>query len=1693
MTIRERSIFFDVEAFRHESGRHLWCVGFRWTTDGKQHVEVVNSENPNAIERLRYLIETAIERGRLLVGFNVKHYDLPFIVALMNTPDIDAKNLSDELVRNMERPDWMDDDTFRDVKRKAVRDRSEFWQGVIPNDHVLDLASRYRESENEALRKGLKTVAALLGFNDIQEMPYHHDTHLNDGQWLEVIEYNLHDLKTTEYVFDHHESTFEALVVLSESCGKNLVGLSDSDAAESYFNQMFRIKTGTQAGYIQNQPESVRLVVSNRFPDLKTPDALDWQRFVSSTDYPYSSELKSLDTLSDVYKKSSRKFIVGDLELSVGFGGIHSVHTKDVSEFYRSDDEFEVVNCDVASYYPNLILKNQIPIGTTGSIGLEIYQHALEQRLELKRQSKDKSLPLPVRQRAKIADTAFKVVANSLFGKMGYRWSRLNTPGSLPTVTVVGQIGLIHLIEELQGVGCRVVQANTDGVVFVARREDQRWKAVCDDWQHRLELVLEFESYKALALSDSNNWLAMRSDGSLYGKGLLRVTSGGQHQQHTPSIIKIAMMEALVNRTPPETTINLCDDINQFLFIEPTRGRFSLVVGSDSKPLGKCLRGYASYKWNNQRLESTGERPAKLPEFIGLGLKIPDRVPSDLNREWYVGHSRRLLESFQIPFRPEELSGDALKLWNLGLVPQPAFGKISGSGTGPKINAVSCVNWNHYPTLKIHTGVQPGQVAGVSGIVVFDIDHAEKWQAVFGVDLNAIVELEPLTVHKTPTPEPVWNGSARGKLVFRLTDMNHRFGDAVRDTTRHKWLEQYGFEIFYGRGTASCLGDAGNGERYRLSGRLCDLPKWFESKIISVIGRGSRTRRQALNGLGIKNDNVILEQPEPVWSDVIEYLVNNFDRRFDGISYVSEQRGIKLQNGGRDERYALRLRCPGGRESHESGKSNQREAELFLDSLSGLPVFKCKHQSCQFQVEFDAWVHGRPPMVGSTQSTPNTPDVKTTPISDIITNTRGITLVEATTGSGKTHGACVAAGIAARSGRHVFYATTSINLVRQFRDKFVELNPDLVDRIAMKRDEMNSKLRSEVEDVAELNEELEQRQTPELEDKILVRVICHESLCRRDFSRFARHMWTVLREHPDALLIVDEFDAFVSPGLELKYPFGVRAVTIGSDKHKSWSLQVLNNCPSSLAETSKGFRSCEDCQSRLTTGRFMRSEFGTPTLERPAFAWRKSLNEPVTLHSGHEVVLNLDDFQRLEPQRVHSNAEVQPVVAYRGTVINRVNRRGLVRNSYTGDFDESTAETPETVGLVWEHIIGHMLFPAIKTHFPTSLDDSKMTPDEVSKIPARGRNNLVNFPVRTCHSPYLVGVDSMPLEMLREFATTGGVVLMTATLSELTESVISECFGDIKRHKVESSNVKIEAVSVVTISNDSEPVRLSQIEPASMMRLQSNDWHDELGKWLILTPSIRSVSLVSKQFESSPLNYAVAVGSGQSFGERRMTTSHQPIAGTLASVRQPVARGYDGIELGMVVLDVRSTRLAVDMMVRHARPDEDIEKVYEHFTNEELVTTIGQACGRGLRGDEVKRFVLVLLNCSPHEAKYIIDRFGMNQRTNTVGYIHYPVVSDGVFRDAERWLAKTDDQWVSSTTIAEQSASKHEHRILERTASRLSEANTRRSDLLNLARDAFNDGVQFREFVQNNNVARKSKSTIPGVLDEVRKIFNVTT
>lgn len=1710
MTIRERVIIFDVEAFRHVSGRALWCCGFRWIdSKGNVNVRIVDSEQPDALDKLRAMVAWCLKFNRLLVGFNVRSYDLTFIARMIASGEsIDAKELSDSLIHELD--DVPKGDLRDKLSREISRERVAEWSRVIPESNVLDLASRYRVNENEALRKGLKTTAAMMGFDDIRELPYPAHLRLDDDQWKAVLEYNGHDLLTTEFVFRHHESTFEALAVLSESCGVNLINKSDADAAEIYFIETFKRRTGSTPGYFENLPESVRLRINDQIPTLETPEAADWQQFVTDTSFPFDVEAKSLDVRSEPYKKASRKIIVGDLELSVGFGGIHSVHTKEQSEFYKSDDNFEVVNCDVQSYYPNLILKTGIPIGTTGSVGLDIYRHVLEQRLELKRRSKDKRLPEPERRQAKTADTAFKVVANSLYGKLSYRWSRLNTPGSLPSVTMTGQLGLVHLIEQLQSVGCRIVQANTDGVVVVARRDDQRWREVCSSWESRLGLTLEFEPFAALALHDSNNWLAMRPDGSLYGKGSLRTESGGIHQQHLPSIINTAVMNTLVHRIPPEQTVQNCDDIRKFLFVESTSKRnWWLETPNGSVSVSKCLRGFAAYPSINQRLRSDKELPDKIPEHLGTAWQIPGSIPKSLNREWYVGQARRTLGSFGLQFNAQELSGDAVSLWKLGLVPQPAFAKVSGSGT-TSTNAISCVDWSRYPTLKVFTGPRPGNVDGVPGIVAFDIDKPEKWQAFFGLDVAAIAELKPLTVHKSDRPEQVWNGTGRGKLLFRFTNANHRFGDRFLAKSRLKWLSQFGFELFYGNGTVSALGEAGNGQSYRISGELCDLPKWFESKIISAIGRGSSSKKKTgigglLEAFHHMDDASVSDQDEPDWTSILQTLTDECDSRFGTVSsYVSQRRNVRLSDGNRDNRFALRMRCPGGRDSHDSGNSTDREAELFLDNLTGRPVFKCKHTSCSFQAVFDEWTRERPKLdvvgmeaSGTTVVLPNLPDVRPTPISDLILNRERISLIEATTGSGKTYGACIAAGIEARRGRHVFYVTTATNLVRQFYDLFVKLNPDLVDRIAMKRDELNTKI--DTDDVASIDEDLEiegeqSENDPgdDSEDKILVRVICHEALGRRDFSRFARHMWTMIHDRPDSLVIVDEFDAFVSPGLETTYPFAVRAYPTGSDKHRSWNLTVLRDCPASVAEASRPFSSCERCECYETTGRFIHSTFRTPTLERPAFAWRRSLDEPVHILNGHEIKLNLDDFQCERPERVHENATVKPVVSYLGQRLDGEHRRGLARSAYNGDFDDTNHETPETVPLVLEHVIGHMLFPVVKEHFPIDqADGSRMTREEVMAIEQQLRPKQVQYPIRACDAPYLVGIDALPLELLREFAAFGGnVVFMTATLSSLTEAVLTEVFGeDVKRHKVQSHNQRIESFAVVTVGNQFEPVRLNQIQPDSLKRLSSNDWHDELGKWLILGSSIRSAKLVSSVIDKSGVNFAIAKGSGQSFGGERHTTSHDTICGTVGSVRQPVGRGYDGTELSLVVLDVNSMRLSVDMVCRHAQENEKTDLLYQQFTDEELMTTIGQCMGRGLRGDDLKRFCVVLLNCPPGLAKHIVETFRMDQRADRTEYVHYPCVSDAIFRDGERWLAKVDDVWSQTMTINEQSVTKHQRRVLERTVARLNSRESKRMKILDNARDAMNDGVVFREFVRINNIHRLSKATIPGLLDQIREIF----
>lgn len=1678
----ERVVYFDIENLRHQDGHALWCCGFRWLKDGTVHQVQVDSRTPDAVERLENHLARIKQAGRRLATFNGLSYDLVWLVAFLNDPTQDARELSDRII-NPPRPDGMTDLEYKEHKARTKREAAKMVKAAFP-DHI-DLTNRNRQDGDGAVIKGLKLAAAILGYDDVQEHTGLNEA-IDDAGWEQVLAYNLADLKATEFIFRKYLNSFEALEHLGDEVGLDLVGEADADAAELYFLKRFQDATGTRPDYVRNFPRTVSFVLDDVKP-FTSPEAQAWRDYVGSTEFPYDAEAKGLDTKAQEYKSAVRKINVGGLVISVGWGGCHSVHLE--SGVFVTDDTQEVVNSDVESYYPNLILNNRIQIGTTGSIGLDIYRDVLTRRLATKARCKDLTLTADERRAAKTADSGFKVVVNSLFGKTDSKYSRLNSPGSLATCTLAGQLYLVHLVEAIQAAGGRVIQVNTDGVVYSRPRDrKEAIEAALEAWQLELGLKLETEVYQALALNDANNYLSLK-DGQFHGRGNLRSYSNGSHQQQFPPVVNIAVLRSLVERIPPEKVIRQCDDIRQFLFIDYNRQKYNLETPNGTTRLGKVLRLYASVPWSNQRLTCEGSHGANHPRNAGLALKIPAGIPGDLDYEHYAGLAREKLEAFKVPFDPDQLTGHARTLWDLGMVPAPASGKVTAKGTRIKGNAISCVDWPSYRTLKVFTGPTPGNVQDRPGIVAIDIDDAERFAALFGPDIVGVKELAPLTVFRTGTAEDVQTGQGRGKLLFILNNPDHRFGDNVRAATRQQWLEKFGFEIFFGTGTVATLGKGPGGTEYKLAGTLGEMPAWFESVIIKAIGRGSRnkdgTKKTAKRkdftpdddpdgdgpgGGGLPDD---FHEQKPDWKAVLDDL-GRVDERFGTVeSWIEDNR--------RDGRHVCYMECPANH-----GEPNPREAELFLDNESGLPVYRCFHTACDLAQTVDD--HFRPIVRFKPQPprvSPQVPTLETTPISDILLASDGLVLLKSPTGTGKSYGTAIAAGILARRGELSVIVVPSRALVRQVHREFLRLNPDLMDRVAVHRELFNSKLEVESEDVASIDDDDDKEAAKVVEEQVLVRIVCHEALGRRDFSREARNLWCKILTSRKINIFVDEFDELVEKGLQFQVPFAVRTVDRGSDHARQWFPKVITNCPASLVEASRASSGCEDCVLRNHSHVF-RSNFtyGTNELATPQFNWRPNRGDDVHLANGYETGLNLDDFECGPELTVHDNSTARMVTGYRGVKISHDTRQALVRNPYAGDFKEDSQEGPGTIPLVMEHIIHHLLFPQIKTHFPVDATSKvPLTPEDViTGYHKSVRKDAIQFPVRTCQTPYLVGLDSMFLEMLRETAERGGrVVMMSATLGLLTEAAVQEVFGDaVKRVELDGAVRPIDAVTVITVANDVAPVRLSQVQGDWLDKLKGDQDRPSPGKWLIATPSIRSKALVNSTLEKSQANYADAKGSGAEF---RHTTSHETVEGSLASIRQPISRGYNGVELALVLADYDCTRLAVDFLVPEPRSQAD----FERFQREELDSAIIQLFGRPLRGESSKRVALVLANSTEGNARRLVDKGLIHERAGSVQFIHYRTFSEGVFDDIRRWLDQGGEFQVLTPEI-EQAASKHERRVLERKAGRQDVVTAKLSKLLDQARNWKDSGGNKREFMRKHNINRQEKET-PGIMKQLEMIF----
>jgi len=165
------------------------------------------------------------------------------------------------------------------------------------------------------------------------------------------------------------------------------------------------------------------------------------------------------------------------------------------------------VDLDVASYYPNLAIANDIYPEHLSSDFCTIYRELYERR-----KSYAKGTP---------ENAMLKLALNGAYGNSNNKFSPLYDPQYTMAITVNGQLLLCMLAEKMIHIpDLKMIQANTDGItVKVPRKHKWLVDMASEWWQDFTGLVLEEAIYDVMYILNVNNYLAVYEGGKVKRKG----------------------------------------------------------------------------------------------------------------------------------------------------------------------------------------------------------------------------------------------------------------------------------------------------------------------------------------------------------------------------------------------------------------------------------------------------------------------------------------------------------------------------------------------------------------------------------------------------------------------------------------------------------------------------------------------------------------------------------------------------------------------------------------------------------------------------------------------------------------------------------------------------------------------------------------------------------------------------------------------------------------------------------------------------------------------------------------------------------------------------------------------------------------------------------------------------------------------
>lgn len=640
MKIKDKIVYvYDIEIFPNV----FHCTVKNSETSQYYFFEISERKN-NVDELIQFFTDN---QNKLMCGYNNKHYDDPIINYIL---DYQRTILSHDYLR--------------------VCNSLFLLSDIIVNSNDTEKWKRWKYANlfesmdlltmlfSQKLRVGLKEMQVTMQYKNVQEYEGDFTKHLPVDEIDKMIKYNINDVDSTEELLNKCKKQIDLRIGIEEEFGVNVL----SKDGMTIGTEILKIK------YLEKSGKSWYDI-----KDLRSPcDIIDLKDVIFpfvEFETPILQELlleMKQQRVSPGRKGYEKHFLLDNVEISVGVGGIHSKNEPEI--IIPKEDEL-LLDSDVNSLYPSLIISYNLVPKHLGKEFLDVYGKVREDRLYAKHNG------------LKVKNETYKLALNGATGNYQNQYSWLYDPIAVMKIRINGQLLLLMLTERLLKIGAHLKQLNTDGILYTIPKNVD-YQSVLKEWEKLTKLTLETEEFEAFYQFAINDYLAigkgyaqkkiefangkaLNNKGEVY-ESLLQIendylkkkglfidkVSLGKGMQ--PMIIPKAINEYFANGVSIENTVKNCKDINDFITYQKVGKEFS--VEYNNKLISRINRYYVStvapylYKC---KVDNNGKRYGFINLLTASGVKVVNNLeeikefPSDINYRYYITEAKKIINSFE--------------------------------------------------------------------------------------------------------------------------------------------------------------------------------------------------------------------------------------------------------------------------------------------------------------------------------------------------------------------------------------------------------------------------------------------------------------------------------------------------------------------------------------------------------------------------------------------------------------------------------------------------------------------------------------------------------------------------------------------------------------------------------------------------------------------------------------------------------------------------------------------------------------------------------------------------------------------------------------------------------------------------------------------------------------------------------------